>query len=370
MNLYILKILGIFIVTLCCIIATYSDVKRQIIPNKLTFSTLTVGITLVSFYFYQNNSFNPFYYISIIIVFILSYLLWHLGVWAGGDVKLFTAISSLFVPEFLDIIPYYSLFNLTMPYELFSVRIPTFLLMFNSVLSIVPLILAIVLYIIIKEKHHLINSIMNTFNIKSTLSSYNSLIISYVIISQMNVHYTILKVIFLIFLLCIISQIMKYDVILIILSVAIISHQLFMANITVYLEGFLTFSVILIIKDIYKEGIIKEALTDNKEKSILEEGMILAYPLYYNDGYYFDKSSTISKINDMLTKKDKGKLVCGIKSAGLTDEDILTINQIDDIMEVPIKKGFPFAPFILIGLIITFSVGNTFSLITMMLEWI
>ena len=47
MGLYILiKISGILIVTICSIIATYTDVKYGIIPNKLTTSTLIIWFTI------------------------------------------------------------------------------------------------------------------------------------------------------------------------------------------------------------------------------------------------------------------------------------------------------------------------------------
>ena len=158
MNLDLIKILGILLVTMCCIIATYTDVRYQIIPNKLTFSLFLIGISIVTFYFYQTDSFNIFYYCSIIIIYSFSYILWYLGVWAGGDVKLFTAISTLLVPEFLDIIPNYNIFNIILPVDLVSFKIPTLLLIFNSVFAIIPLLITIVIVKIVTDKHYLIST--------------------------------------------------------------------------------------------------------------------------------------------------------------------------------------------------------------------
>ncbi len=368
MNLHIIKILGIFIVTICCIIAAYTDVKRQIIPNKLTFSTFIIGISLVSLYYFQEGIFNIHYYVSILLVFILSYILWYLGVWAGGDVKLFTAISTLLIPEFLDMIPHYTVFNMILPVGISSFPIPTVLLIFNSVLSIVPVIVMIISYTILKDKCYLINDLKETLNFKEVFLSLNSLIISYIIISQIDVHYTIIKMVFLIIFSYFIYRIQKNDIILIALTVIIIIQQFLASNILIYLEELVILSFTIMVKNIYATGLIKEALTEKTLKTSLEEGMILAYPLYCQDNkYYFDKSTLYTKVKKHISGKDMGKRVCNTQASGLTIEDIFKIIEIGEIDKVPIKKGLSFAPFILAGLAITFLVGNTFTIITTLL---
>jgi len=77
-------------------IASYTDLKKGIIPNKLTFSAIFIGLLLqliTAFYF---NAFEYFYFalIATIATFLGGYALYRLGVWAGGDVKLFTAIAA------------------------------------------------------------------------------------------------------------------------------------------------------------------------------------------------------------------------------------------------------------------------------------
>ena len=368
MNLELIKILGILIVTVCCILAAYTDVKRQIIPNELTFTTLIIGITLVSLYYSLINEFNLFYYLSIVMVFVFSYILWILGIWAGGDVKLFTAISSLLIPEFLTVIPHVSFYGITFPYHLLTFKLPTLLLIFNSVLSVIPVVLSIAFYNIVKNKQYLIDEIKKTIKFKEVFSSLNSLTISYIVISSMNVDILIVKLLLLVFLSYLVSKIMKYDIILVILSAVIIIQSFLNQNIILYLEEFILLSITIIIKNLYTDGIIKEALTNNIDKGNLKEGMILAYPLIcMDDKYLFDRRSFLKKLKDRTTN---GQVICSTNAGGLTGEDIKKISEIDNIGRLPIKKGLSFAPFILTGLFITLFIGNTPYIITMILELI
>ncbi|MBE6485689.1 MAG: hypothetical protein E7Z85_02455 [Methanosphaera stadtmanae] len=371
MNLNLIKILGLLLVTMCCIIATYTDVKRQIIPNWLTFSSFLMGISIVTIYFYQLNNFNVFYYSSIIIVYSFSYALWYFGVWAGGDVKLFTAISTLLIPEFFDVIPSFYIFNMQLPFKLVSFKIPTFLLIFNSVLAIIPLVICMVVVKIFTDKRNLIGDLIETFDFKEVFLSLNSLIISYNIIVELNVYHTILKIIILMIFSYLLSQIMKKEVIFSVISILIFAKQILTNNIMFYFYDFVILLFILTLKNIYTKGIVKKALTRDVYKKDIKEGMILAYPLYYlNNEYYFDKTSFLSDFKNIISKKDKGKLVCGIKSSGLSLQDVHLIKNNLNQEVIQIKEGLSFAPFILVGLFITFSIGNTFDLIIMLVEMI
>jgi len=138
-----------------------------------------------------------------------------------------------------------------------------------------------------------------------------------------------------------------------------------------YFYDFVILLFILTLKNIYTKGIVKKALTRDVYKKDIKEGMILAYPLYYlNNEYYFDKTSFLSDFKNIISKKDKGKLVCGIKSSGLSLQDVHLIKNNLNQEVIQIKEGLSFAPFILVGLFITFSIGNTFDLIIMLVEMI
>jgi hypothetical protein len=224
---------------------------------------------------------------------------------------------------------------------------------------------------IFADKHYLIGDLIETFDFKEVLLSLNSLIISYNIISELNVYHPVLKIIILLVFTYLLSRIMKKEVIFIGISVLVFAKQILTNNIIFYFYDFVILLFILTLKNIYAKGIVKKALTMDVYKMNIKEGMILAYPLYYkNNEYYFDKTSFLSNLKDSLSKKDKGKLVCGIKSSGLSWEEVYLIknNLNQDI--IPIKEGLSFAPFILLGLFITFSIGNTFDLIIMLVGMI
>jgi len=115
-------------------VANYTDLKKRIIPNKLTLPLIPIGI---AFYVcggaYQRDlmlvisgAFGAAF------AFALGYAMWLSGGWAGGDVKLFTAFGAL-VPIFS---PAYSSAPYSSDYPLFPLTI-----LFNSIIVILPILL-------------------------------------------------------------------------------------------------------------------------------------------------------------------------------------------------------------------------------------
>ncbi|MDD5162830.1 MAG: A24 family peptidase C-terminal domain-containing protein [Candidatus ainarchaeum sp.] len=78
-------------------IASYTDLKARIVPNKLNYGILAVGIAghAVWAFFANDAMILVFCIAATAIAFAFSYALWKIGVWAGGDVKLITALSAL-----------------------------------------------------------------------------------------------------------------------------------------------------------------------------------------------------------------------------------------------------------------------------------
>ncbi|MEM3453048.1 MAG: prepilin peptidase, partial [Candidatus Hadarchaeum sp.] len=77
------------------IIAVYTDLRKRIIPNELNFTMIFFGII----YYILLGIFSLDFFVMIsgvlgaAISFAIGYLLWRTGGWAGGDVKLFTALG-------------------------------------------------------------------------------------------------------------------------------------------------------------------------------------------------------------------------------------------------------------------------------------
>jgi preflagellin peptidase FlaK len=113
----------------------------------------------------------------------------------------------------------------------------------------------------------------------------------------------------------------------------------------------------------------REALQDDYPISELKVGMIPAYNLYEKDGkVYFDDKRFTDKVKNSVKTGDlthissHGKLLIHNRAAGLNKEDItllkklLTDGRMNDSYRV--KKGVPFAPSILIGLLISLFIGD------------
>jgi len=146
-------------------LAVIFDVKSNIVPDLLMYVMWAFGIisngilSLMS----HNIKYILASIISMAITFIITYLLWRLDMWGGGDVKLFTGIASV-IPsglniDFLNIFPELSVY----PFS-FSVVV-------NSILVSFPFLIAFVVYLISKSK-----MFKNNVDFAFNLLNINSLI--------------------------------------------------------------------------------------------------------------------------------------------------------------------------------------------------
>ncbi len=129
----------------------------------------------------------------------------------------------------------------------------------------------------------------------------------------------------------------------------------------------LVFISITVIKIIIKilTSVNKKALQDDVQIENLKEGMILANSVYEHDNeVYIDNKGFFEKIKDSVKSGDmegitrhKGNLLVGSMAAGLTDDDIKLLKKLRDENKIEnkirTKRGIPFAPSILLGLIIS-----------------
>ena len=148
---------------LFCILAVIFDVKKGFVPDSLTYTLLVFGLisNIVLAIFSSNLKYILASIISVVITFTITYLMWQLNIWGGGDVKLFTGIASVipfgFNLEFLNIFPELSIY----PFS-FSV-------VMNSILVSFPFLVIFVIYLIFKNKMFNSNSdlLLNIFNFES-----------------------------------------------------------------------------------------------------------------------------------------------------------------------------------------------------------
>ena len=79
------------------LIATYTDLKERIVPNKLNYSLAILGLIIFGGHsvIFNEPSFFLFSFIGMCWGFFFGWILWKIGIFAGGDVKLFMGLGAL-----------------------------------------------------------------------------------------------------------------------------------------------------------------------------------------------------------------------------------------------------------------------------------
>lgn len=368
-----------------CLYASYTDLKSGIIPNKLTFPLIGVGIVLNGFYGFATG--NIWLIISTLIVtaliFVLGYVFWKLGAWAGGDVKLFTALAALlpFYPAIIN----YSISGASFPINA-SYPFP-FTLIINSILAILPFLLIFIFYIALRKKPYLMDELT------APVKEYRKNIVLTLVITS-AVTLTIIITPYLPFQIIIVSLILIYLLTLVIsrlpnmikaVAVSVLTVFAFYSNLYLATSSVIILFIVITGIEIVKKLLItvnKKALQDDYEIGDLKEGMIPAYNMYQKDGeVYIDNRGFFDKIKESIKKGDtaglqepKGKLLVSSMAAGLSKEDIELLKKLyadNKISEkFKIKKGIPFAPSIFIGLLISLFIGDLAVILPKMLYFL
>lgn len=163
MNITTIFLIQITVTVLFSILASIFDVKKGFVPDLLNYSLMFFGLisnfilTLIT----TNVKFILASFISMVITYAISYMLWQLNMWGGGDVKLFTSIATA-IPfglniDFLNIFPVMSIY----PFALSVI--------FNSILVSFPFLVIYTTRLILKKNlvNNNIDILVNIFNFKS-----------------------------------------------------------------------------------------------------------------------------------------------------------------------------------------------------------
>ena len=271
----------IIVTVLFSILASIFDVKKGFVPDLLNYLLIIFGLAsnLILTLFTGNVKFILASFISMVITYAITYLLWKLHLWGGGDVKLFTSIATA-IPfgvnlEFLKVFPLMSIYPFT-----FSVIV-------NSILVSFPFLVVFTTRRILKN-----NLVKNNADLLINIFNYESL-------------------------------------------------RLLIRN---------TLNKSVKVKDL-KEGMIINDYNFNDEHvceliSDLDKNLKVYKSNDDNFRYYFKSQSAGG-----ITKDDVAllKVMCTQKFISDT---------------VYVKLGFPFAPSIMVGLLIALSYGDLMMLIT------
>jgi preflagellin peptidase FlaK len=373
-----IPLISIIIAIAACAYASYSDLKVGLIQNKLTFPLIAIGIILNGIYVFYTANLLIFVEAIILtaIIFVIGWLFWRIGAWAGGDVKLFTAVAAL--------IPFYATtyYPTIVNYQILGWQFPmlslypfAFTLIINSILAMLPFLLIFVFYIAIKQKPYLIEELISPIkeyrkNLVLTLVISSAVTITLALTIEFKIQIIILSLILMYLLTLIISKVPnKIKAVL----VSVVTVYALFTNYQITISGIIFLFISIILIEILKKlltSVSKKALQDDYELEDLKEGMISAYNVYENDEeVYEDKTTFFSRMKEGISKGDVSKLnpphdklIVSTLAAGLTKKDIEYLmelknkNKIDN--KFKIKRGVPFAPSIFIGLLISLFIGD------------
>ncbi|MDR3223863.1 MAG: A24 family peptidase [Methanobrevibacter sp.] len=198
----IITFILVIIISSGTLIGAIYDIKKGIIPNKLSFSLIIVGLitNIILSIMHWNINYIEFSIIFGIITFIMGYYLWKIGFWGGGDVKLITAIA-IFLP-FKPTLYNIHIISLNTSIPIIAIYPFPLTIFLNSILLSLPFVIFYLMVSTLKkvDKANVLNSVFNKKNLlksfyfmKNDILSFKTLkmiimsfIISFVIIYIKN----------------------------------------------------------------------------------------------------------------------------------------------------------------------------------------
>jgi len=356
------------------IIGSYTDFKERIISNKLTYGAIIIGllIHLIESYYLTDYYIVGTAVAVTIATFIASYGLWKLGVWAGGDVKLFTALAAL-NPFNLGIIRDV----IGLKYSLLaSVSIPVFplTLFIFSIFSMLPYGIFLSLETLKKRKDlrkelfvELKQRFFHALELVAFLSGLNFILSQFVSNGIILFGLSILGLI----LVFKINEKIRIALILVLFGYSVYSNP--ENSLRNFVTGVFFLYLIYFMLKMFSFS-RKHALKKKIKVKELEDGMIPAVSLYEVNGKIMEKpalniASIINKIRNnnlegLLNElQPKGKaIISNRKAAGIEETEIQTIKKLAQEKkigeEIEIKLTAPMIPAVLIGYIIVNILGD------------
>jgi len=365
-----------FVSIILLIIGSYTDLKERLISNKLTYGGIVLGIII---HLIESWQLNDYWIIGIAVIvttatFVASWGLWKIGVWAGGDVKLFTALAAL-NPFNLGIIR--DLIGLK--YSLLaSISIPVFplTLFIFSIISMLPYGMLLSINVLRKRKElrkelteELKQRLIQAVQLVALISGLNFALINVLGISN-GILLFVLSIIALI-----VSMKLNWKIRAIIILV-LFGYSLY-SDFNNVLKNFLIGSIslyaIYVLLKLFSFS-RKYALKKTIKVNELEDGMIPAVSLYEIEGKIIERKALsmgniINNIRGnnlealMQELKPKGKeIVSNRKAAGIEEKEIQELKKLvkeKKISEdIEIKLTAPMIPAVLIGYVLVSIVGD------------
>lgn len=310
------------------LVLSYTDLKRRIAPPKFTYGLLATGMALHAVQSLVTGEVNYFLFAvyGVFTMFLLSYFIYRIGGWAGGDVKLFTALGA--------ILPFYgSLSELTypLPYPI--------LILAASTISVFPFIMIYGVYKVIGEGAEELK--------KDILGSLpKSIYMGFIVLASLYLTKIIgvnSVAVFLIAPLIYISKEPGYPLTAFLATLTLIRNT---STAVMNLSYFLIVSIIFVtgIKTYY--SVKNNVLREEKIIEDLEEGNIPGEDVWKIEGEIEKKKPSLTRFSE------PGELMIDSRKArGLTEKEISFLEE-EKIEELEVKKSLPFIPIITLGFIL------------------
>lgn len=391
-----LDLVFVLIALFGAVAASITDLREGIIPNKLSMPLIVIGIVghLISNLYGLSTGVMTDFSLFLVclknvgLIFAVGYVFWILGGWSAGDVKEFMFLAALipqyplflsryFNPRFFPEVSIHISKGFIGKVNIFPYPFIISLLV-NTFLSILPFIFIFSVYISITKigpKAFLepLNEVRD-YSKKSIIFVGALVIVSILGISK-------IWIIPLLLMLYLIEE-RKGIIISTLISIIyiLIGGDNIINSLIFVIQNLIIIFLILLVFDLFLNSfkvLKKEALEREIKITSLKEGMVIADQIYREKGKIVrDERGIKEKIKDAIEKKDidilkKRPLIANTTAAGIDKKELKTLidlvkeEELED--RIRIKRAMPFAPIILLGLIITLTIGDLAFYISMLL---
>lgn len=372
----------LFLISLTALIyASWTDFKSRIVPDWLNYLLLLAGLILHLVLSILSSDYIFFLssIAAVVIAFAFSFLLWRMGVWAGGDVKLFTALAAANPVNHAAIAVFFS-YSAGSAFSSIGYPLPIFpfSLFAFSILSMLPYAILLTVLKLFKRKDLRDSLAEGFFPAAKKILFFSFFIIGF---ESLLVVFGIPS--FFYFPLVLAAALAfsfaskSLELPLRFISVFLFAFSLYssltgeiVVSFTDGIVSFLiSFSSLLAFYLLFRiVSLMRSSMRKNINVNGLEEGMIAAEFLVERDGRLFREkqltagtilnniktnSFSFDKIMSIMDYAGEGIVLASPRSAGgVTVENLLRIKKLaglSGISEVAVTESAPFVPAVLLG---------------------
>ncbi|MFA6268794.1 MAG: prepilin peptidase [archaeon] len=343
------------------IIATYTDLKERIVPNKLNYGLALLGLIIFGTQSYLESTPNPIIYsfFGMCFGFFFGWIMWKLGVFAGGDVKLFMGLGALnpFTPALLKM---GILTNASLP--LFPVT-----LFLYSLISFLPYGLFVIITRVSKNKKFQ-KELFLQMKPKVITAIHASFFASaiYTILFALNTN--ALLTIVAIFIWEATGKYKNYITTLAIIFALILNLTLFVqaliAALIISVGLYTSIKLMLSARKVLSSEVLVKSLEEGMipSKSLIWKGKKIIEEQSIDLGFIIKciKEKNSQPLLELL--KPKKEIISARKARGLTEDELREVKKLAAKGLIPkkilIKESMPFVPTMLLGYILCLALGD------------